>query len=85
MILFVTGFLIACVSVIYRSRMDNQLSQKISNVIVLLGAAIALFVSEFVSINRYPLSFERVGALIMLSGFLFLIFWESKNRTNDLD
>ena len=75
MIISIIVFAGACALVVYRSQSDDwSVGRKICSTIVLTGAAIALFVSQFSSIDRYPFSLEVVGSLIMLGGLLFMIF-----------
>lgn len=67
-----------CALAVYRSRKDDwPISRKVGTIIAIIGAAIALFVSQIVSIDLHPFSLEVVGTLIMLGGFLSIIFWDS--------
>jgi len=67
-----------CALAVYQSRKNDwPISRKVGTIIAIIGAAIALFVSQLVSINLYLFSLEVVGTLIMLGGFLSIIFWES--------
>ncbi|SDY88968.1 hypothetical protein [Halopenitus persicus] len=67
-----------CALAVYQSRKDDwPISRKVGTIIAMIGAAIALFVSQVVSIDLSPFSLEVVGTLIMLGGFLSIIFWDS--------
>lgn len=79
-IIITTGFAGACALAVYQFRRDDWSgSRKIGTAIVLAGAAVALFGSQLVSVDRYPLSLEVVGTLIVLGALLFMAF----SKTDD--
>jgi hypothetical protein len=77
----VLGFFVsACIAAVYGSIKEGwPLSRRVGTVVFLVGAAIGLFLDNFLSLgSAFLLWVEPIGAVIMIGGFLVSWFWQSQ-------